>query len=55
MDEPTCSTPPIEFDEARDLYDSYYAAVAEMRRRLLAGEPLPPEWMPKWTSASATC
>lgn len=31
----------------RDCHDSYYAAVAEMRRRWLGGEPLPPEWTPK--------
>lgn len=35
------------FDELRDCHDSYYAAVAEMRRRWLAGEELPPEWTPK--------
>lgn len=35
-----------EFDELLDCHDSYYAAVAEMRRRWLAGEELPPEWTP---------
>lgn len=35
-----------EFDEARDCYESYYAAVAELRRRYLAGEPLPEGWQP---------
>ncbi len=27
---------PSDFDEARDCYESYYAAVAELRRRFLA-------------------
>ena len=40
------SAPPTEFDEARDLYESYFAAVAELRRRYLAGEELPEGWRP---------
>ena len=37
---------PDEFDETADCIGSYYAAVEEMRRRLLAREWLPPEWRP---------
>jgi hypothetical protein len=36
-----------EFDEEADCYLSYYAAVAELRRRFLAGEPLPEGWRPE--------
>ena len=48
--EQTCSMPQDderEFDEESDCYLSYYAAVAEMRRRFLAGEPLPEGWRPE--------
>jgi hypothetical protein len=39
--EPQTSHPPLTQEEAlQDCHDSYYAAVAELRRRLLAGEPL---------------
>ena len=40
--------PPADtFDEERDLYESYLAAVAELRRRYLAGEPMPEGWDPR--------
>jgi hypothetical protein len=35
-----------EFDEEADCIASYYAAVAELRRRYLAGEELPEGWRP---------
>lgn len=31
-------TPDREFDDARDAHDSYYAAIAEIGRRIQAGE-----------------
>jgi hypothetical protein len=40
------------FDAERDCHDSYYAAVAELRRRFLAGEYIPPEWHPETRSAT---
>lgn len=31
-----------EFDDARDAHDSYYAAIAEIKRRVKSGaEPIP--------------
>jgi hypothetical protein len=34
------------FDPARDCHDSYYAAVAELRRRFLAGQLSLADWTP---------
>lgn len=34
------------FDPERDFYESYMAVIAELRRRWLAGEYIPPEWRP---------
>lgn len=42
-----------EFDPDADCRDSYYAAVAELRRRYLAGEELPEGWRPHVEPESA--
>jgi hypothetical protein len=40
-----------EYDPLLDFYLSYYACVDELRRRYLAGEPLPDEWNPALAKA----
>lgn len=42
----TESRPLGGFDDEADCIGSYYAAVAELRRRYLAGEELPEGWRP---------
>jgi hypothetical protein len=42
------------YDESRDLHDSYYAAVAELRRRFLAGQLSLADWTPSGRRASGT-
>lgn len=41
---------PDEFDETADCLGSYYAAVAELRRRYLSGEAMPEGWDPRATA-----